>query len=153
MTLSNLDSLINQSPCHVFVYGTLKPDQENFATYCANKLIASQIAIAFGQLFALPMGYPAMILSKQNPIAVQGYRLTFADASILESLDELEEYDCDRNPADNLYNRQSLEIFDLNQQSLGLAWVYLMTAAQVQNLAGIPQTNGCWTAEDKIIKG
>ncbi|MBD2189752.1 gamma-glutamylcyclotransferase family protein [Pseudanabaena mucicola] len=150
MALSNLDSSINQSLCHVFVYGTLKPDQENFAKYCGSKVIASQNAIAFGQLFALPMGYPAMVLSEQNSIAVKGYRLTFADTSILESLDELEDYNCDRNPADNLYNRQLLEIFDLNQQSLGLAWVYLMTAAQVQNFAGIPQADGYWTAENGI---
>jgi gamma-glutamylcyclotransferase (GGCT)/AIG2-like uncharacterized protein YtfP len=146
----NLGSSTNQSQCHVFVYGTLKPDQENFADYCENKVIEIQNAIAIGQLFALPMGYPAMVLNNQNPIAVQGYLLTFADTSILEALDELEDYDCDRNPAENLYNRQRLEIFDLNQQSLGLAWVYLMTAEQVQNLSGIPQPNGYWTAENSI---
>ena len=65
----------------VFVYGTLKPNNSNYQQYCATKVISSQPAIALGQIFALPMGYPAMIEGNDQ---VQGYLLTFADSNILD---------------------------------------------------------------------
>jgi gamma-glutamylcyclotransferase (GGCT)/AIG2-like uncharacterized protein YtfP len=74
--------------------------------------------------------------------------LTFADASILATLDELEDFDGDRHATENLYYRQPIEVFDLTQQSLGFAWIYLMTVEQVQKFAAIPQPNGCWHPED-----
>lgn len=131
----------NVALCHVFVYGTLKPNEANYDQYCAGKVIAQQQAIAYGELFALPMGYPAMIVGNTQ---VHGYLLSFPDASILESLDELEDYQSDRDATENLYNRQQIEVFDLEGNSLGLAWAYFMTLAQVTKLVGIAQPNGCW---------
>jgi len=127
--------------CHVFVYGTLKPNETNYAEYCAGKAIAEQQAIAYGELFALPIGYPAIILGNQQ---VHGYLLSFPDVSILESLDDLEDYQCDRPASENAYNRQQIEVFDLEGNSLGLAWAYFMTLAQVTKLGGIAQSDGCW---------
>jgi gamma-glutamylcyclotransferase (GGCT)/AIG2-like uncharacterized protein YtfP len=138
-----ISNMQNAALCHVFVYGTLKPNQANYAKYCAGKAIAEQQAIAYGELFALPMGYPAMIAGNQQ---VHGYLLSFPDASILESLDDLEDYQGDRHAAENLYDRQKIEIFDLAEKSLGFAWVYLMTSAQVIHFGGVAQLNGCWNA-------
>ena len=70
----------NLDQCRVFVYGTLKPDQANFEKYCAGKVIAQQQAIAYGELFLLPMGYPAMIVGNSP---VYGYLLSFKYDSIL----------------------------------------------------------------------
>ncbi|WP_055074742.1 gamma-glutamylcyclotransferase [Pseudanabaena sp. 'Roaring Creek'] len=128
--------------CHVFVYGTLKPNEENYAQYCAGKTIAEQQAIAYGELFSLPMGYPAMILGDRQ---IHGYLLSFAEASILESLDDLEDYQSDRNASENAYNRYEIEAFDLEGNLLTSAWAYFMTLEQITKFGGVPQLNGCWT--------
>ncbi|NMF57825.1 gamma-glutamylcyclotransferase family protein [Pseudanabaena yagii] len=128
--------------CNVFVYGTLKPHESNYAAYCAGKAIAQQQAIAYGELFALPMGYPAMI-SGHSP--VKGYLLSFPDTSILESLDELEDYQSTRPDSENLYNRYEIEVFDLERNSLGLAWAYFMTLEKVITFGGIAQLDGYWS--------
>ena len=129
------------TPCQVFVYGTLKPNETNYDQYCAGKVITQQQAIAYGELFALPMDYPAMIVGNHQ---VHGYLLSFPDASILELLDELEDYQCDRDAAENLYNRQRIEVFDLERNSLGMAWAYFMTREQVRKFKGIAQIDGYW---------
>ena len=126
----------------VFVYGTLKPGEINYQRYCALKVVQEKRAIASGQLYDLPLGYPAMTPGDSQ---VQGFLLAFADASILGYLDELEDYDPNRQPQDNEYNRQLIEVYDLEGRSLGLAWVYLMTLEQVQSLKGVLIPSGCWS--------
>jgi gamma-glutamylcyclotransferase (GGCT)/AIG2-like uncharacterized protein YtfP len=130
--------------CHVFVYGTLKPNQANFEQYCAGKVIAMQQAIAYGELFLLPMGYPAMIVGNSP---VYGYLLSFNDDSVLESLDELEDYQSDRASIENLYNRQRIEVFDMQGRLLGKAWAYFMTSSQVIKFGGIYQANGLFSQD------
>ncbi|MBD2176775.1 gamma-glutamylcyclotransferase [Pseudanabaena sp. FACHB-1998] len=132
--------------CQVFVYGTLKPNEANYAKYCEGKILTQQPAIAYGKLFALPMGYPAMI---QGDREVQGYLFSFEDDHIFESLDELEDYQSDRHFSENLYTRQRIEIFDLERISLGWAWTYLMTLEQVSKFGGIYLENGLWVAVSK----
>ena len=47
----------------VFVYGTLKPGQVNFARYCGgDRMLATLPAQVHGKLFELSLGYPAMTL-------------------------------------------------------------------------------------------
>jgi gamma-glutamylcyclotransferase (GGCT)/AIG2-like uncharacterized protein YtfP len=105
-------------------------------------VINTKKAIAPGKLFALPMGYPAMTLENSQ---VQGYLLSFADLGILSQLDELEDYQPHRRISENLYNRQEIEISDLQGLSLGLAWVYFMLPQRVRQLEGIPQPDGWWS--------
>ena len=126
----------------IFVYGTLKPGETNYQRYCAGKVVEAKRAIAFGQLFDLPLGYPAMTLG-DSP--VQGFLLTFADPNVLSILDELEDYDPQRLPEENEYYRQEIDIYSPTGQALGLAWVYLMTSKQVQYLEGILIPSGWWS--------
>ena len=126
---------------NIFVYGTLKPNYANYDRYCVDQVIARQHAIAIGALFNLPMGYPAMTVGNAK---VQGYLLTFADDLILESLDELEDYQRDRPSHQNLYDRREIEVFDLEQQSLGLAWAYLMQPEQIIQFGGVANPDGCY---------
>ncbi|MDZ7956874.1 MAG: gamma-glutamylcyclotransferase [Aulosira sp. DedQUE10] len=126
----------------VFVYGTLKPGEVNYKRYCAGKVIDTKRAIAPGKLFALPMGYPAMTLEDSQ---VQGYLLSFPDSEVLSQLDELEDYQPHRQMSENLYNRQQIEIYDLQGLSLGLAWVYIMSPDRVKQLKATPQAYGWWT--------
>ncbi|MBH8563661.1 gamma-glutamylcyclotransferase [Nostoc sp. CENA67] len=133
----------------VFVYGTLKPGEANYGRYCSHKVVDATRAVALGKLFALPMGYPAMTT---GDYPVHGYLLSFADRSILDTLDELEDYQPTRQISENLYNRQQVEIYNLHGLSLGRAWVYLMTLELVDNLGGIPQPDGWWSGRGLTTK-
>ena len=70
-----------------------------------------------------------------------------ADSEILTSLDYFEDYHPQKPHKENLYNRIQVEIFDLENNSLGLAWVYIMDFAKVRQLKGTPQTDGLWSGE------
>jgi gamma-glutamylcyclotransferase (GGCT)/AIG2-like uncharacterized protein YtfP len=120
----------------------LKPGEVNYNLYCTGKVVEAKKAIAFGELFALPLGYPAMIPG-ESP--VQGFLLTFTDPAMLGVLDALEDYEPYRAPAENEYNRQQIEVYDLAGERLGLAWIYLMTFEQVKHLQGVPIVSGCWS--------
>jgi gamma-glutamylcyclotransferase (GGCT)/AIG2-like uncharacterized protein YtfP len=130
------------NPIQVFVYGTLKPGEINYQRYCKGKVVEEQRAIAWGQLYNLPLGYPAMTPGESQ---VHGFLLTFADSVILSALDELEDYNPNRRPEENEYNRQQIEIYDLASQSLGLAWAYFMTSEQVQRFQGVLIPSGWWS--------
>lgn len=131
---------INSEELRVFVYGTLKPGESNYYL-CENHVIAAKQAIASGKLFHLPAGYPAMTPGDDQ---VHGYLLCFPDSLILPVLDDLEDYQSTRSMSENLYYRQSIEIFAPTGLSLGQAWVYLMKLEKVDQLGGIPQLDGCW---------
>jgi gamma-glutamylcyclotransferase (GGCT)/AIG2-like uncharacterized protein YtfP len=133
------------SPMNVFVYGTLKPGEFNYPRYCEGKVLTYQDAIAYGQLYHLQArGYPAMMTGEGT---VYGVLLTFRDTKPLSNLDYLEDYLPDRAPEENEYQRQEIEIFDLDFQSLGYAWAYLMLPDRVQSLGGIPLPKGVWPGE------
>ncbi|MDM9379501.1 gamma-glutamylcyclotransferase [Chlorogloeopsis sp. ULAP01] len=126
----------------VFVYGTLKPGEANYKSYCEGKVINATEAFALGKLFALPVGYPAMTLGHRP---VYGYLLEFSSVDVLAELDELEDYYPARSTSENLYNRQQIKIYDLQGRSLGWVWVYLMTPELVSNLGGTFLPDGCWS--------
>ncbi|WP_017655499.1 gamma-glutamylcyclotransferase family protein [Fortiea contorta] len=127
----------------VFVYGTLKPGEINYQKYCADKVVRAERATTRGQLFALPLGYPAMTPGES---LVQGYLLSFANSSILLELDELEDYQPQRQVSQNLYTRQEVEVFNLLGITLAWAWVYLMTPDRVSRIGGIRQSDGWWSS-------
>jgi gamma-glutamylcyclotransferase (GGCT)/AIG2-like uncharacterized protein YtfP len=126
----------------VFVYGTLKPNEVNYPKYCAGKVIEEKRAFSWGQLFDLPFGYPAMTEGNNK---VEGYLLTFAEAEILQSLDELEDYQPERSPENNEYNRRLIPVYSTTGEHLGEAWGYLMSLEKVKHFAGERVTSGWWT--------
>jgi gamma-glutamylcyclotransferase (GGCT)/AIG2-like uncharacterized protein YtfP len=125
----------------VFVYGTLKPGEINYQGYCVGQVIAEEPAIAYGRLYALPVGYPAMT-SEEG--LVYGFLLTFFDEQIITVLDRLEDYHPQRKAVENEYNRQEIDVFSLARKSLGKAWVYQMSKEQVQHRCGVLLPDGCW---------
>ena len=127
---------------NVFVYGTLKPGEANYPYYCAGKVVEEKQAIAWGQLYHLSLGYPGMVSGEGR---VYGFLLTFADASILNQLDGLEDYVPDRKPEENEYNREQVEVYDLKGRSLGMAWVYLMSLEKVRHFKGVLIPSGRWS--------
>lgn len=126
----------------VFVYGTLKPGERNHQLYCA-QAVSVQEAIAYGKLYDLPMGYPAAIFPETS--LVRGYLLTFIDATILQSLDELEDYYPYQPNSQNLYQRHQIEVYDLSKKSLGKVWTYSMNQQQIDDYGGTLIDEGRWT--------
>ncbi|AUT01481.1 hypothetical protein CLI64_14375 [Nostoc sp. CENA543] len=132
----------NSGGVRIFVYGTLKPGEINYQRYCTNCVVDAQKAMTRGELFALPMGYPAMTMGKE---LVHGYLLTFAEPEILDVLDYLEDYEPTREMSANLYNRYEIEVYSINYVSLGWAWVYVMNPEKVKQLGGRHLVDGCWS--------
>lgn len=129
----------------IFVYGTLKPGEQNYLGYCHHKVIEAVEAIAYGTLYDLPMGYPAMTVGNSP---VYGYLLTFDDFLVLQQLDWLEDYDPTRPPEANEYSRDEIEILSLDRQPLGRAWVYRMSPAQAIQMGGTVVADGNWTFQE-----
>ena len=119
----------------VFVYGTLKPGERNYPSYCAPSVVTIQLAVAYGKLYDLPLGYPAAIFP--DSCLVSGYLLTFADVTVLEFLDELEDYSPSQPTTQNHYQRQPIEVYDLNFGSLGKVWTYAMNQQAIDAYGGI----------------
>jgi gamma-glutamylcyclotransferase (GGCT)/AIG2-like uncharacterized protein YtfP len=124
----------------IFVYGTLKPGKANYAC-CRDRLLSAETAMVRGQLFDLPLGYPAMTLGDQW---VKGYRLTFPDEQVLPILDELEDYNAHRSSDENEYQRVWVDIFSRQARPLGGGWTYLMEIGRVQHYHGRPIDAGEW---------
>ncbi|PSR18422.1 hypothetical protein C8255_07385 [filamentous cyanobacterium CCP3] len=129
------------SPCSLFVYGTLKPGERAFVEFCAPHLVASQPALAMGRLYHLPLGYPAMTL---EPGWVQGMLLTFSSNDCLHAIDAFEEYYPDRLESSE-YRRDRHAVFNLQQQPLQTAWIYTMTRDRVTALGGQWLPQGHWS--------
>ncbi|HAC63172.1 MAG TPA: hypothetical protein DCF68_06430 [Cyanothece sp. UBA12306] len=128
----------------VFVYGTLKPGECNYRSYCQKKVIEIIKAYTYGQLYHLSLGYPAMTRGNQK---VQGYLLKFFDDTVLQKLDDLEDYYPLRSPQDSQYLRQNLVIYSPIGELLGEAWGYLMTVEKIKQLGGKLITSGWWTQD------
>lgn len=127
-----------------FVYGTLKPRECNYLRYCEGKAIEEEPAYVYGQLFSLPVGYPAMTKGEG---CVQGFLLSFGNQQILSDLDRLEDYNPHRPAQQNAYERQITEVFAPSGKSLGNAWAYLMTIERIQHYGGVLLPQGCWNGE------
>lgn len=66
----------------LFVYGTLKRGQPNHAALCRGYLRAERAAVR-GRLFALPAGYPALVVREEDVLAA-GTTDPLADAALQE---------------------------------------------------------------------
>ena len=131
-----------ESSVDVFVYGTFKPGEANFAAYCEGKVISQVTCYTWGDLYALPVGYPAMTEGKNK---VWGVLLSFADLQILESLDRLEGYQSERAVHLNSYYRALVSVYDRNERQIGEAWAYYMSSSKVRQYEGLRLNSGSWT--------
>jgi gamma-glutamylcyclotransferase (GGCT)/AIG2-like uncharacterized protein YtfP len=121
----------------VFVYGTLKPGGKYHQAYCGDRILRAEPAIAPGQLYDLPLGYPAMAPGGDTV-------LSFASASILPRLDELEDYSPAAPPEQNLYQRERCAVRHPDGSPLGEVWLYRMALARIQALGGTYLPQGIW---------
>lgn len=133
----------HQLTCQVFVYGTLKPGEIGFRRFCEPYVIDQREALSPGQLYHLPLGYPAFTL---EPGWVRGILLTFSSTTALAKLDEFEAF-YPEHPQDSEYQRIWHRIYDLAQTFLTYAWIYAMTKEQVEALQGEWRPEGVWTGQ------
>ncbi|MEL7038636.1 MAG: gamma-glutamylcyclotransferase [Cyanobacteria bacterium J06592_8] len=133
----------------IFVYGTLKPNECNYQRYCLGRVVQERPACAWGQLFDLPLGYPAMTVGEDW---VSGVVLSFRDPSIIEDLDHLEDYQSDRPSDQNEYQRQRIQTYTPDGQLLEVAWVYLMNPAKIQEYNGIYLPDAQWRFNLRSLK-
>lgn len=132
----------------VFVYGTLKPGEENYRLFCEGKIYRTVAAIARGDLYDLPVGYPAMTPGTGE---VRGYVLEFDDPTLLAELDELEEYDPQLPAEENIYTRLAVEVVDENHQAIGHAWLYQMSMERVKAMGGVKVKDGVWRSPQSSL--
>ena len=128
---------------NVFVYGTLKPGEVNYQYYCGTKVKSQIEAYSWGDLYDLQVGYPAMVEGKNK---VKGILFSFDDDDILDSLDQLEGYQEQREISFNEYYRQSISVYGYDDQFLVKAWAYFMTMSKVESYGGTLINSGIWTS-------
>ncbi len=129
------------NPLRVFVYGTLKPGEANFKPYCEGKVSDITPAYTYGHLYALKVGYPGMTTGDTK---VKGVLLTLSEESVLSAIDDLEDYDPNRPPEENMYQREWITVYSLTDEFLGEAWGYRMDFQRVQQLGGMFLPSGNW---------
>ena len=134
---------MNLPVCDVFVYGTLKPGEANYSSYCT-KVVSQILSYTLGNLYTLPVGYPAMTVGDNR---VYGVCLRFDDSRILASLDRLEDYQNGRAPDLNEYYRSLTPIYSSDNRLIGRAWAYFMTRDRVMQYGGVRVTSGCWSGK------
>lgn len=126
---------------NVFVYGTLKPGQDNYDCFCRDKFSKQVSGYVNGDIYDLPLGFPAMVESTN---LVKGYLLQFKDQKSLDEIDILEGYDPGLPAEKNLYYKKRVEVLDENRQPISLAWTYFMLVDRVLELGGKKIAGGEW---------
>jgi gamma-glutamylcyclotransferase (GGCT)/AIG2-like uncharacterized protein YtfP len=139
---------------NIFVYGTLQPGRRPYKTLCQKYPHEIEKAIVYGELYHLPIGYPAIVIGPQQ--LVYGHQLRFQDPAILQILDDYEQHDpielqhhypqLDSHKAitELAYDRQLTLTFTPNGQPLEQSWAYTMTIAQIHHLQGQNLPQGHW---------
>ena len=115
------------SALRLFVYGTLKPGQPNYARYLSGKTLAETPATLCGGSLYTEGPWPYLVVAPalvRPPARVYGTLVTIAPQcyqQLLAALDWLEDYRY-RDPA-NLYERVAWTVS--TQAGPAAAWVYL----------------------------
>ncbi|NJN75341.1 MAG: gamma-glutamylcyclotransferase [Synechococcaceae cyanobacterium RL_1_2] len=115
---------------NIFVYGSLKPGEFNYQTYCQGKTIKETPAYVHGKIYDLGIGYPALTEGNDR---VFGYVLSFEHDQILAALDRLEDFVSDRDPELNEYQRCPVTAYDRqNHGPIDFTWVYRMAKEKIK---------------------
>jgi len=149
----------------VFVYGTLKRGQRNHERFCRGVLAVSEASLR-GRLYDLPLGFPALVVPKEdvratgtadyradvetqnharsgtpgtspNRDVIHGELMSFDDPEeCLPALDGLEGF---RPGEKSFYGRVLVPATLAKTGAIVPAWVYVVEAA-----SGVYLPGGCW---------
>ena len=132
----------NNDENRVFVYGTLKPGEDNFGHFCYGKYLSMVDAYTYGDIYDLPLGFPAMVESKNK---AYGVVYEFVDKETTKQIDILEGYNEDLPYENNLYYKKQIRVFNKEGKNLGLAWAYFMNINRVLACGGHLVKDGNWS--------
>lgn len=130
----------------VFVYGTLKPGGYYWDRFCEGKVERWWPARIHGEIYDLPVGYPAAFLGGEGWIV--GVILELTNRSALVGLDHLEGFD----PADpesdrNEYRRMRVEAWPDSAGQPETVWAYGMSREAIRRSGGVWIESGNWEGE------
>lgn len=115
----------------LWIYGSLRQNQENHDLYLANATFLS-IAYAKGSLYTLKdLPYPAFLQDGQRLICGELYEV---DDDTLHRCDELEDYFPDVYQKSE-YLRQTITLYDQKGKILSIAEAYIYNIANHDNAA------------------
>ena len=132
----------------LFVYGSLKPGEQNWKRFCEGRVAELQPARVRGHLYKCSDGYLAMGEPAGQPGDpwVRGWRLVLHNETDLRNIDRLEGFDPDRPMESNVYLRMRVDCFAddaaATPASVGKAWVYTMTPAQLAHEGAVEISPG-----------
>lgn len=137
---------MNEATLNVFVYGTLQPGGRYHRAFFSGYQPTASEAWVHGRLFDFPkLGYPA---AAEDPDGkVYGYLISIeqADERLLQALDQLEGYDPNGPPADNLYYRVAVCVHSSGEQTAPVtAWCYFMPLERISEYRGVELPDGRW---------
>tara|TARA_R100000027_G_scaffold61057_1_gene52187 strand:- start:21883 stop:22317 length:435 start_codon:yes stop_codon:yes gene_type:complete len=125
----------------VFVYGTLKPGGFYWQRFCEGKVDRWWPARTRGEVYHLPIGYPASVFG--GDCWIQGVVLEMKDIEAMKGLDSLEGFDPYRTVG-NDYRRLRVEVFDLESDRVDRVWSYEMDLRKIVGQGGIRVESGNW---------
>lgn len=127
----------------VFVYGTLKPGGFYWPKFCEGKVERFWKARAKGQIFHLPVNYPAVHFGGDD--WVYGFVLELGDAQTLRGFDQLEGFD-PGSPSDsrNDYFRKRIEVERIDSGDCIEVWSYEMGLEKIRSQGGARVESGDW---------
>jgi len=127
----------------VFVYGTLMPGGFYWDRYCEGRVERWWKARIRGEIYHLPLGYPAARLG--GPHWIYGVVLVLRDRRALEGIDELEGFS-PKNPDDpsREYLRKRVEALGEGGEPPQQVWAYEMDLAKINGLGGVRIESGLW---------
>ncbi len=128
----------------LFAYGTLKPGEANYH-YVAPSVLAATPAWVRGDLYDLPLGYPALTTGR-GWVAGLWFQLQ-GPPHLLARLDDLEDYHPERPQAANEYERRWTPLFTAQGASLGHAWAYWMRRSRLLASQGRWLPGGLWSGQ------
>lgn len=126
----------------MFVYGTLRPGGFYWDDYCRGRARVVSAARIRGDLFDLPVGYPAAWLEGGG--WVRGDVLELDGPGALRRIDGLEGFDPEGPPERNEYDRRRVEAFDSEGGALGPVWAYGMSRERIRAMGGVRIESGAW---------
>ncbi|MET9804323.1 gamma-glutamylcyclotransferase family protein [Streptomyces sp. NPDC006368] len=132
-----------------FVYGTLRPGQDNRALHLRGRTATEEPARLSGALLYEGPGYPYLARGAGD---VLGELVTAAPGSydaLLSVLDRLEGYAGPGHPL-NLYEREACEVRRLRDGARVRAWVYVAAPA-VRSGFGPPVAGGDWLSRVRAV--
>ncbi|MEW5820517.1 MAG: gamma-glutamylcyclotransferase [Cyanobacteriota bacterium] len=131
----------------IFVYGTLKPGEDNYNYHCHNRYELQFECSVKGDIYDLSLGFPALVESDN---VAKGVLFYFNDQQTIDQIDILEGYDPGISAEKNLYYKKLVEVYDSNDQVIDQAYAYFMPLNRVKELKGVKVDSGCWTGKNSF---